>query len=182
MWNNETDETEETRPVFVIFVRIVSPQSGGSLLRTLASSYIPCMNMLFTHNSKLVVVTILVIPVTHFQTRNFLVPLTNPPITSDRLRWLRSQPVKSSRTSMWSASTSKVWVMSENANLKRSAYLHTRMPWVHFWGQKSSEHFRKHMDQGKRANPWKTQVDGHKSTQGMMGSIRNIPGSMSSMI
>ena len=47
-------------------------------------------------------------------------------------RWLRSQPVKSSRTSMWSASTSKVWVMSENANLKRSAYLHTRMPWVHF--------------------------------------------------
>lgn len=55
--------------------------------------------------------------------------------------------------------------MSENANLKRSAYLHTRMPWVHFWGQKSSEHFRKHMDQGRRANLWKTQVDGHKSTQ-----------------
>lgn len=39
------------------------------------------------------------------------------------------QPLKSSRTSIWSASTSKVWVMSENANLKRSAYLHTRMPW-----------------------------------------------------
>lgn len=62
----------------------------------------------------------------NLQKSSFLDPPPNP---SGRHLPPPLQPLKSSRTSICSASTSKVWVMSENANLKRSAYLHTRMPW-----------------------------------------------------